>query len=66
MYKTNGLKIRPGERFVTKVNRKSFEIRKICDGVYASVVDLDTGKEYLYGIEALKRLEAVPEEDSGG
>ena len=63
MYKENGLKIQPGEQFTTKVNRKRFEIRKICDGgVYARVVDLGTGKEYLYGVEALKRLEAMSEE----
>ena len=62
MYKENGLKIQPGEQFTTKVNRKRFEIRKICDGgIYVRVVNLDTGKEYLYGVEALKRLEAVPE-----
>ena len=62
MFKKNGVKIQLGVRFTTKVNRKKFEIRKIRDGVYASVIDLDTGKEYLYGIEALKRLEAVPDE----
>ena len=62
MYKENGLKIQPGEQFTTKVNRKKFEIRKICDcGIYARVVDLDTGNEYLYGVEALKRLEVVSE-----
>ena len=31
MYKENGLKIQPGEQFTTKVNRKRFKIRKICD-----------------------------------
>lgn len=56
MYKLNGLKIIPGERFVTKANRREFEIQRL-EGACAIVRDAATGKTYSYGVEALKRLE---------
>lgn len=56
MYKLNGLKIIPGERFVTKANRRVFKIERL-EGACAIVRDVATGKTYSYGVEALKRLE---------
>lgn len=56
MYKLNGLKIAPGEWFVTKINRRKFKIDHL-EGPNAIVIDEATGKSWAYGVEALRRLE---------
>ena len=50
--------IKPGACFTGTVNGAKFEIEKI-EGHTAIVRDLKTGQVWAYGIEALKRLQAV-------
>ena len=51
--------VRPGTRFKGLVNGAMFEVVKIENGEIAIVRDLKTGREWMYGVEALKRLKAV-------
>lgn len=57
----NRLKLQPGERFVTKVNRREFEIQKVQNGNVV-VKDLASGQNYIYGADALKRLLIMEEQ----
>ena len=52
------IEVKPGTRFTGQVNGAKFEVEKIA-GKNAIVRDLKTGKVWTYGVEALKRLQAV-------
>lgn len=55
------IEVYPNSRFRLSSNGKIYEIVRI-EGTNAVVIEIDSGKKYLYGVEALKRIQATKEE----